>query len=241
MRFGKIGCAPMMKKWTARDYVQDGLVAMWDGIENAGWGVHDANATVWKDLTGNGWDFPAANLIFHDDRVEALANVGSVKSSADFWDWAGGTFDGTFERPTTTAPNNGFFQLGRVGIGGINHSAVNGCIWYTSASATNWKCLYPFSGGSNPGARAFEKAHRAFASDFTSLYTNQKYYQNGIRYTGYFEPWSTNIAHSALTPTLYVGNAGTPKFYGIRLYSRALSADEIAHNYEIDKIRFNLP
>ena len=25
---------------TAKDYVQDGLVAMWDGIENAGWGTH---------------------------------------------------------------------------------------------------------------------------------------------------------------------------------------------------------
>ena len=38
---------------TARDYVQDGLVAMWDGIENAGWGEHDATATTWKDLVGN--------------------------------------------------------------------------------------------------------------------------------------------------------------------------------------------
>ena len=32
---------------TARDYVQDGLVAMWDGIENAGWGVHYYSDTVW--------------------------------------------------------------------------------------------------------------------------------------------------------------------------------------------------
>ena len=37
---------------TARDYVQTGLVAMWDGIENAGWGAHDPNATTWKDLVG---------------------------------------------------------------------------------------------------------------------------------------------------------------------------------------------
>ena len=44
------------QKYTARDYVQDGLVAMWDGIENAGWGTHDDAATVWKDLTGNGND-----------------------------------------------------------------------------------------------------------------------------------------------------------------------------------------
>ena len=29
---------------TARCYVQNGLIAQWDGIENAGWGVHDPNA-----------------------------------------------------------------------------------------------------------------------------------------------------------------------------------------------------
>ena len=43
-------------KLSAKSYVQDGLIAMWDGIENAGWGVHDPNATVWKDLSGNGYD-----------------------------------------------------------------------------------------------------------------------------------------------------------------------------------------
>ena len=37
---------------SARDYVQDGLIAMWDGIENAGWGIHDPNATTWIDLIG---------------------------------------------------------------------------------------------------------------------------------------------------------------------------------------------
>ena len=35
---------------SAKDYIQDGLVAMWDGIENAGWGKHDENATEWVDL-----------------------------------------------------------------------------------------------------------------------------------------------------------------------------------------------
>ena len=227
---------------TARDYVQDGLVAVYDGIENAGWGVHDPNATVWKDLTGNGWDFPATNLTFHDDRVEVLAYVASVKSSADFWNWTGGTVDGTFERPTTTAKNNGFLAFGRLGIVSINTNSVNGCMWYTSASASNWRCLYPFGrASSSPGARAFEKAHRAFASDFTQSYANQRYYQNGVRYIGYDETWTQNVAHSALTPSLSVGTVGTPKFYGLRIYSRALTADEVAVNYTIDKARFNLP
>ena len=31
-------------------YVQDGLVAIWDGIENVGEGVHDSSAPTWVDL-----------------------------------------------------------------------------------------------------------------------------------------------------------------------------------------------
>ena len=38
----------------AFSYIQKGLVACYDGIENAGAGVHDPNATTWVDLTGNG-------------------------------------------------------------------------------------------------------------------------------------------------------------------------------------------
>ena len=41
------------------DYVQDGLVAMWDGIENAGKGRHDPNATAWKNLAGGPDAVPA--------------------------------------------------------------------------------------------------------------------------------------------------------------------------------------
>lgn len=37
-------------------YITKGLVAMWDGEWNAGWGLHDDNAAVWKDLARNGCD-----------------------------------------------------------------------------------------------------------------------------------------------------------------------------------------
>ena len=49
MRFGKIGARRMMWK---NPYITDGLVAWWDGIWNAGLGVHDSNATVWRDIIG---------------------------------------------------------------------------------------------------------------------------------------------------------------------------------------------
>ena len=42
--------------YTSASYVQDGLVAQWDAIDNTGIGVHDPSSTIWKDLTGNGRD-----------------------------------------------------------------------------------------------------------------------------------------------------------------------------------------
>ena len=35
---------------TARDYIQSGLVAMWDGIENAGWGSRAESSDSWTEL-----------------------------------------------------------------------------------------------------------------------------------------------------------------------------------------------
>ena len=37
----------------SRAYVQRGLVAQYDGIDNAGTGSHDSTATTWKNLTGD--------------------------------------------------------------------------------------------------------------------------------------------------------------------------------------------
>ena len=38
--------------FSTSSYVQDGLIACWDGIENAGAGVHNPTTTVWKDVVG---------------------------------------------------------------------------------------------------------------------------------------------------------------------------------------------
>ena len=45
--------AGVAEAFDASSYVQDGLIAQWDGIDNAGTGVHDPESTVWKDLRGS--------------------------------------------------------------------------------------------------------------------------------------------------------------------------------------------
>lgn len=57
------------KPKTAADYVKEGLVAMWDGEENAGFGIHDQYATTWKDLAGN-------------CDLSATGNIGGFTSNA---------------------------------------------------------------------------------------------------------------------------------------------------------------
>lgn len=48
--------APARAALDAHSYVQKGLVACYDGIDNAGTGVHDSTAATWADLSGNGFD-----------------------------------------------------------------------------------------------------------------------------------------------------------------------------------------
>ena len=47
---GFINSRRLLPPPTARDYVQDGLIAMWDGID------HGDNPLIWRDLSGNGFD-----------------------------------------------------------------------------------------------------------------------------------------------------------------------------------------
>ena len=54
---------------TSQSYVTRGLVASYDAIDNAGVGVHSNAATVWKDLTGNGYDGTVASTIRWTDNA----------------------------------------------------------------------------------------------------------------------------------------------------------------------------
>ena len=47
-------------------YIQRGLVAQWDGIDNAGTGTHVADTNAWTDLAGNCEPLSSAALSFVD-------------------------------------------------------------------------------------------------------------------------------------------------------------------------------
>ena len=61
---------------TAARYVQDGLLACWDGYENAGAGLHDPSATKWKDIVG-GREFALTGVTVGADRMDFAGNANS--------------------------------------------------------------------------------------------------------------------------------------------------------------------
>lgn len=219
-------------EYTAKDYVQDGLIAMWDGIENAGWGVHDSAATVWKDLVGD-MDF-----------VLESNKSASFSSSSLHLDYRS-----SYNRVHTnkTAKIVTLEILGRYDNGSriifINNSASAEAIVIqgdmTRVQFTNGISKV-VSYDNLIGSRnllSVEYQNNSYAVD--SVYVNGV----DIALTSLTNSWGLETADAfslgARTGSSYLSGFGGD-YYSIRAYSRALSAEEIAHNYNVDKARFGL-
>ena len=217
---------------SAKDYVQDGLVAMWDGIENAGWGVHDPNATVWKDLVGaseiplnDAWSFGDNNLYvpmqpYGGSHIPIIIPTGET-----------GQFDLCFSASGYTA-NYGWILDGGLGLG----NASGPC--FSSPLGAN----SDFPAGTSTALRFWTEStleiKRPYAYSVSFDGSNGRRITDGViskfrANTGNFNGVTVFNAYNYNRPV-------TGRIFNIRLYSRALTADEIAHNYAIDKARFNL-
>lgn len=244
MKLGRLGSS-IYKHWSAKDYVQNGLVAMWDGIENAGWGVHDADATTWVDLADNK-EMPTtlASLSWESDALIRTGVDGfTYDSGLDFSDPLSErtlefviTYDASY---TNTSANYFIVRLNDIGTWmsfwnrmefGIALYAGGGEV-ETPFEQPSFKGGVTLVGSSTPYPIYPSRRHYAY------------YYANGICLnSASFGGGAT----SSLKMELFAAARDWPasntiKIHSIRIYSRALTAAEIARNYRIDKYRFNLP
>lgn len=220
-------------KLTAKSYVQDGLVAMWDGIENAGWGIHDSNATMWKDLVGNN-DLTlvqSSSLYFADTYLYASneqyaegdiskipANLNNVTLEA-CWNRVTGFVD-------AEDSNNSYGQACL--------DVHQGELWY-KCSLTNggWMNTPPI--GIKRGVSFTQSMVCQYGGSADTIFS----FVNGTQISN----TTLYIANPQINQTR-IGSAyqgPTSRHYCVRVYSRALTAEEIAANYAVDKVRFNLP
>ncbi len=214
-------------------YVQDGLIACWDGIENAGAGQHDAAATVWKDAIG-GYEFTLNGVTVNADRMTFAGSTSSygTLSAADTTSSFVAAKDGTMEivyRSDTGAGTQVLLQS--TDSSGLAFGIFSGNNIILRSSSSTAAQMLPFTSGANTNCVSVFYTSRVPVS---AVVNGGKMALSGSNYWG--SPGTTTvIGKRASNASGFLGS-----IYCIRLYNRHLSDEEIAANYEIDQKRFIL-
>ena len=223
---------------TASDYVQEGLVGMFDGVENIDWDIHSEDTLVWKDLIGGVGDLSLAG--------EHL----SVLDNAVWWD---GQHISRY-RPCTWMSDAGRFTIQKCeymsaatdgrGVGTVklrdNSTGQVYSLFDTyrqSEDPTRLQSYFPWPSG----LKGYPRRE----------YTTLSFIGGGGNYTVYDGNHQvlSNVSCGAIGanmqfrfwwPSSQASTNGNIRTYCIRVYDRELSGDEIAHNVLIDKRRFGI-
>lgn len=239
--------AMLSTMFSAGSYITDGLIAMWDGIENAGYGSHDPAPMRWMDLTGNGHDFTVqpggTPLVFDKDhfygnglsapyallenqiaattQVEIVLKMDWLDASAVYETPICFSSNGfRIAAPTSSAEvvNRGFSLMG-----GYFASSIYSTLHMTKPTS------YSFQAGKAGSPYNQNSPYSVLATYCNGLYIGANRSQVGF----------TNTIPS-LGPTSYRDKPFKGSIYSVRLYSRMLTPEEISANYAVDKARFNL-
>jgi len=218
-------------------YVDSGLVGQWDGIDNAGTGTHDPEATTWKDLTG-------------------LTGDGTLNASVK-WDgncWTNGvdvkpvTLAGTaFANTMNTGNYTVEFTVmpardDRRSIFMGGYETGKWSFEHNGYTKTNTCTRYYFNG--NPDCYA---DYAKIAANETATFAvacgngNVVVYKNGIKSAGF-----TNLNNPPILDKTTVFGADNSRaymafygrYYAVRLYNRQLSETEVVANAARDATRF---
>ena len=230
----------------ANPYVTDGLVLHYDGIWNAGLGVHDAAATVWKDLsaTGNDADFvsEATGGGWLDNAYNFETNGYFITQSVqDFGD--DNTIQAVLGKPYThqsstwpfivgsSKANNNFYSLYPSANNNValNVDGITGLNYSSRANCGSWGQNYVTAMMHETNSVVFQPTTIPAFKEGTKVYTamGARYWTIGAPHTTSYSSAADRLARRHRVP-----------FHAIRVYSKLLSEDELAHNRAIDEARF---
>lgn len=233
---------------TARDYVQDGLVAMWDGIENAGWGVHDPNATAWKELISGTdcaiigsfasnyyWAKQAFVKVSHGNGKIVFDATGKLQEA-----FRAATF--TVEAVTSNPVNNASWQAQIVNVCQTSDLMQYARSIFARTRVESSGFMGNLSGATYHSGAGVSLASKDVIATYACVYDagqSASYIDGEQKNSRYTAPDNTIEGVHIRLPSYSYGFRG--HHHSVRLYSRALTAAEIAANCAIDKARFNLP
>lgn len=228
--------AEEIPSYTAADYVQDGLIGLWDGIENIGLGEHDSSSETWVDLTGNGRNFAVYSyftdkgLVCDGEVTAAFCNIEipALCSAVKHYEVVS-KFN--FETVPTTQSTALCLMIhlrssGVVGQIAFGTGYMSGGRWRVSLNRllniVPDKIIHSYSCCSYPNRNT------TYVTEVDGVSYSPISNYGGAEYANYF----------------YLGASRNNAFpcpgilYCFRIYDRELTAEERAHNLKVDRARY---
>ena len=238
--------------YTAADYVQDGLIALWDGIENVDWGQHDGTSLSWVDLTGNHSSYRIASTM-HWEADSIVGNSENLSIPMTFLSQKYPHSNGPVSIEQVGECEEGFSRIG-FGIvqfrsqGDSEASVPVGALLSVPSTSRNFdsygigmQFYYPW-----PSGLTFERRSLSGIVNYTMTSDGESFdiYKEGLpMYAGKkcgTWSWTKTTIHLLWQMNSTV-KIGTTRVYCVRIYDRKLSQEEVRYNNLIDRLRFNLP
>lgn len=253
---GYIGSIPGYKHFS--DYVQDGLVLGWDGIENAGVGTHASSLSALYDHSGNGYSGVIYSSASGNTLTPALS--GAVFNNGVYVNGSGAmiqcdnateisaaisnleiTIEVLMQRLDYSSDDRWAIWACAAGTGTLFASAPR--VYYVNTNTPGyawWKgesVSFPSAPGSLP---------RGTMGTMTSIGKPRGFEQwlNGVLRTSYTQDNTTQCPAYNYFRVGGLGGKGSSlvdlNFHCARVYNRILTPAEIAHNRKVDVARFNI-
>ena len=236
------GCGSAWADIPASAYVQDGLVAQFDGIENAGAGTHADSASVWKNLKGDE-DLSIVDSVSVCDNCMTISRgttMGYLSGSSEAFLQA--LKDRTFTAQLSVKTDASYSKDGYAAY-----------LHFGAESSKRWLLLdigdqntYTF-GRLQYRATAWDtsfaiKTKNNYSDQVTATLVESG---DGVRLL-VGDTLLHTVAGKGVEPTTaaylvgrYGGNKSLPgEYQALRLYNRALEPEEIAWNTKVDSLRF---
>ena len=221
--------ANLQRQWYAADYEQNGLLVQWDGIENAGPQKHDSESAVWKNLAPSD--------------TEGTYDLGLNESTKWYGTWGDSWMD-----------VKGLSATGAVATASYTTievfymcSAVQSGKWLFSSGIKNRCCIFSSDGYALFNGSASDLAVPyvvGAAQTVSAIYSGtgvSSVYANGVRYTAGTKKSNTkDVSPVALIGDRLVSAAAAwqGRVYAIRLYSTALTEEQLYRHNLLDRARF---
>lgn len=228
---------------TARDYVQDGLFALWDGIENSGFGEHDPDlGAKWIDCIGGYQLVPYQNsntYVWHDDHISKTSVVrrGLYCSAMDNICDTVPTihFELICRRDTALDKTSSKSLFGTVGpnLVTLGDAMARDRVFPNGRQGLNYGY---FSASPMVVNQMSVTVGASGIEDYNTAALNGK---SGSLLSG--REWTVDLGNTvSILGGVSSYGACAYSCWALRLYDRPLTVKEIQWNYKIDKMRFGL-